>query len=79
MSDEWTVLESEIVFAARPYVVVTREAVRPSRGQLVDDFYRVDLGPFLVGVPQRRAVESLRYGVTNMVRGAGACLSRHEI
>lgn len=50
--EQWTVLASETVFAARPWVVVTRERVRTGAGQIVDDFYRVDLAPFVVCVPQ---------------------------
>jgi len=52
MRQAWTVLGSEELFAARPYVVVTRERVRTSRGEEVDDFYRVDLPHFVVCVPQ---------------------------
>lgn len=52
MPQAWTVLGSEELFAVRPYVVVTRERVRTSRGEEVDDFYRVDLAPFVVCVPQ---------------------------
>ncbi len=50
--EHWTVLAEEEVFAARPYVVVTRERIRTGSGQEVDDFYRVDLAPFVVCVPQ---------------------------
>jgi len=52
MRQAWTVLASEVLFAAPPYVVVTRECVRTSRGVEVDDFYRVDLPNFVVCVPQ---------------------------
>jgi ADP-ribose pyrophosphatase len=52
MSGDWIVLDAEEIFAARPHVVVTRERVRTSRGEVVDDFYRVDLAPFVVCVPQ---------------------------
>jgi ADP-ribose pyrophosphatase len=52
MTSRWTVLGTEEVFGARPHVVVTRERVRTSRGEIIDDFYRVDLAPFVVCVPQ---------------------------
>jgi ADP-ribose pyrophosphatase len=51
-NDDWTVLDSEELFAARPHVLVTRERVRTSRGQIIDDFYRVELAPFALCVPQ---------------------------
>jgi len=52
MTTDWTVLGTEEVFSARPYLVVTREKVRTSRGELVDDFYRVHLADFVVCVPR---------------------------
>lgn len=50
--EQWTVLDSEELFAARPYVVVTRERIRTGSGVVVPDFYRVELAPFVVCVPQ---------------------------
>jgi ADP-ribose pyrophosphatase len=50
--EKWTVLDTEEVFAARPYVVVTRELVRTGNGKEIPDFYRVDLPAFSVCVPQ---------------------------
>lgn len=50
--ETWVVLEEEEVFAARPYVVVTRERILTGSGKEVPDFYRVDLASFAVCVPQ---------------------------
>jgi len=49
---EWDVLAREEVFAARPYVVVSRERIRTGAGVIVDDFYQVALADFAVCVPQ---------------------------
>ena len=48
----WTVLSTERVFSAPPYVTVTRERVRTDVGVEINGFYRVDLAPFVVCVPQ---------------------------
>lgn len=48
----WTVLGSEELLHAPPYVTVTRERVRTESGAEISDFYRVDLAPFVVCVPQ---------------------------
>jgi ADP-ribose pyrophosphatase len=53
MTDEaWQVLAREEVFAARPYVVVSRERIRTGAGLEVDDFYQVELANFSLCVPQ---------------------------
>ena len=51
----WTVLGSEELLHAPPYVTVTRERVRTESGAEISDFYRVDLAPFVVCVPQTTA------------------------
>jgi len=48
----WTVLGSEELFHVPPYVTVTRERIRTESGVEISDFYRVDLAPFVVSVPQ---------------------------
>lgn len=47
----WKTLEKETVFDASPYVSVSRQVVELPDGALIDDFYQVDLRPFVVVVP----------------------------
>lgn len=48
----WEIIGRRVRFSARPYVVVTQEHVRTSFNVEVSDFYRVELAPFSVCVPQ---------------------------
>ncbi len=47
----WTTLSRHIAFDASPYVRVVREVVEVRPGQVIDDFWQVELRPFVVVVP----------------------------
>ena len=49
--DRWTVLGERVLLSCPPYVTVTRQTVRTTSGQEIDDYYRVDLASFAVCVP----------------------------
>ena len=51
-ADHWHVLGRETVFAAPPYVAISRERIRTGAGVIVDDFYQVELATFSLCVPQ---------------------------
>ena len=47
----WKTLNSEIAFAALPYLRVDREAVEVAPGHVIDDFWQVILRDFVLVVP----------------------------
>jgi len=47
----WTTLSRHVAFDASPYVRVIREAVEVRPGHVIDDFWQVELRPFVVVVP----------------------------
>lgn len=49
--DDWQVLRRETVFRAGRFFEVVKECVRTTRGEVIDDFYRVELSPFALAVP----------------------------
>ncbi|MEL7429415.1 MAG: NUDIX hydrolase [Pseudomonadota bacterium] len=49
--EKWQTLSSEMLLSARPYLEVMKEMVRLPGGKIVDDFYRVELSPFVVCIP----------------------------
>lgn len=54
MSDDgpWKIIRRKTRFSATPYVVVSQEHVLTHKKIEVEDFYRVELAPFSVCVPQ---------------------------
>ncbi len=49
--ENWKTLNTETVFEASPYLLVTKQQVEIRPGTVVDDFYQVKLRPFAVCVP----------------------------
>lgn len=47
----WQTLRRETVFRAGRFFEVVKETVRTSRGDVIDDFYKVELNPFALAVP----------------------------
>jgi len=49
--EKWKTLKSETVFDASPYLDVVKQQVEIRPGTVIDDFYQVNLRPFVVCVP----------------------------
>ena len=47
----WKILKSTTVFEHAPFMRVRREQIEVRPGQIVDDFYQIDLRPFSLVVP----------------------------
>lgn len=47
----WKTLSSTVLLSRPPYFTVTQQKVRTDRGQIVPDFYRVELSNFAICVP----------------------------
>ena len=47
----WTTLSRQTAFDAPPYLRVIREVVEVAPGRVIDDFWQVELRPFVVVVP----------------------------
>lgn len=51
----WTTLSRHVAFDASPYLRVVREVVEVCPGQVIDNFWQVELRPFVVVVPMTAA------------------------
>ncbi len=49
---EWRTVSETVIFEAKPYVRLTKQAVEIGDGRVVEDFYQVRLSPFVITVPQ---------------------------
>lgn len=49
----WKTLSRQVILDRKPHVQVTQQKVETDSGQIVPDFYQVDLGTFVVCVPMR--------------------------
>lgn len=47
----WKVLKDETVFEHAPFLRIRREQVEVRPGQVIDDFYKIDLRPFALVIP----------------------------
>jgi ADP-ribose pyrophosphatase len=48
---QWKVLKTETVFEHTPFLRIRKEQIEVRPGQIVDDFYQIDLRPFSLIVP----------------------------
>ena len=47
----WKTLSSKVLLSRKPYLEVIQQEIETDRGQIVPDFYRVELGSFAICVP----------------------------
>jgi ADP-ribose pyrophosphatase len=47
----WKVLKDETVFEHAPFLRIRKEQVEVRPGQIIDDFYKIDLRPFALIIP----------------------------
>ena len=47
----WKVLKDETIFEHEPFLRIRKEQIEVRPGQIVDDFYQIDLRPFALVIP----------------------------